>query len=141
MRLMTPPPQQKPTAPTLPVEFGMVLEERHRGGGATRGLVGLEIGEHIARLVLVGWRAAIGRQHVGGEGEKAFEREPPRDVLDVRVEAAVLVDDEHCRALGAPFEPRQIAADLHAARVIQGGADGEPRVVGRDDRRLGVVVL
>ena len=109
-----PPPQQKPTAPTLPVDSGWC--SRNGTAAAMRCAVssGIERGDHVAALVLVGRRAAERRQHVDREAEKAFEREPPRDVLDVRIEPAVLVDDDHRRTFSLRLEPRQIAADARA---------------------------
>ena len=136
-----PPPQQKPTAPTLPVDFRVMLEERHRRGDAMRGLVGVERADHVARLVLVGRRAAERREHVDRVGEEAFERDAARDVLDVRIEPAVLVDDDDRRALSLRFEPRQIAADGVPAGVIGHAVDRQPRIVGRNDRRARIIVL
>ncbi len=92
-------------------------------------------------LSLVGGRAAERRQQIDREGEEAFEREPARDVLDVRVEAAVLVHDDHGRALGFDLEARQIARDARAGGVIGPGLCHEPRVVGSDGRGARVVIL
>ena len=39
------------------------------------------------------------------------------------------------------FEPRQIAVDLGARRVIGHGVDRQPRIVGRNDRGARVIVL
>ena len=85
----------------------MLLEERHRRGDAPRGLVGIERADHVAGLVLVRRRAAERREHVDGKREEAFERDAPRDVLDVRIEPAVLMDDDHRRAFALGLEPRQ----------------------------------
>ena len=90
----------------------MPLKERHRGGDAMRGLLGIERADHVARLVLIRRRAAERREHVDGVGQEAFEREAPRDVLYVRIEPAVLVDDDHRRTFVVRLEPRQIAGDV-----------------------------
>jgi hypothetical protein len=66
----------------------------------------------VARLVVVGWRAAIHGQQVGRERQKSFECDTPRDVLDMRVQSAVLMNDDHRRAFALVFRPRQIAVDL-----------------------------
>src|SRR3546814_6792317 len=52
---------------------------------------------HLARLVLVGRRAAGGREIVEGERGIAGDGEAPRHVADVRVQSAVLVDHQHGR--------------------------------------------
>jgi hypothetical protein len=58
--------------------------------------------ERRARLVLVRRRAAEGRKRVGRQRGETFERNAPRHVLDVRVEAAVLVDDDDAGRFAAP---------------------------------------
>ena len=60
----------------------------------------VQLGEGVARLVFVARIAAQRRQRVGREGHEAVEREAARDVLDVRIEAAVLVDHQHRRQPG-----------------------------------------
>ena len=52
------------------------------------------LGEQVARGFLVGGRATGDRQAIGRDGEVPGERGAARDVLDVLVEAAILVDDE-----------------------------------------------
>jgi len=56
-------------------------------------LLAVGLGVEVAGLVLVGRRPAVDREQIGRECEEALGRIPPRHVLDVRVEAAVLVDD------------------------------------------------
>ena len=65
--------------------------------------------EECPRLVFVPRVAAERVQRVGRERHEVFEREATRDVLDVRVEAAILVHDQHHRwrpaaGLGGPHE-------------------------------------
>jgi hypothetical protein len=66
---------------------------------ARLGLV--ELLEQFARLVLVTRVAAEREQRVGREGDEAVQRQPARDVLDVRVQAAVLVHHQHQRQRAA----------------------------------------
>ena len=121
--------------------FHVLLQERHGGCDAARGVAGIERADHVAGLVLIGRRAAERREHIDRQAEEAFERDAARDVLDVRIETAVLVDDDDGRAFALRFEPRQSAADARAGRVIRYRVDGEPRIVGRDHRGAGVIVL
>ncbi len=59
----------------------------------------IELREQLARLVFAFARvAAERRQRVGRHRQEVVERQAPRDVFDVRIEAAVLVDHEHGRA-------------------------------------------
>ena len=51
------------------------------------------------------------------------------------------MDDDDRRALAFRFEPRQSAADLRARRVVRHRVDGEPRIVGRNDRGARIIVL
>ena len=95
----------------------------------------------LARRVLAGGRAADERQQIDRVGEIAFDREPARDVLEVRIEPAVLVDDEDDRALALGLGAREVAVDLALGRVVGEALGRQPRVVGRDDRGLRVVVL
>jgi hypothetical protein len=92
-------------------------DRRHAVGGR---LAGRQLPEHLARLVLVGRRAAERRQEVGRQRDEAFQRQAPGDVADVGVEAAVLVHDDDGRQLGGrPGGLRQIA--LHLARTARIG--------------------
>src|SRR3546814_19285916 len=75
--------------------------------------------DHLARLVLVGGRAAGRRQEVDSQGDETLQRHAPDDVLDVRVEAAVLVDDQHRR------QPAHVAGGArHVARQLALGGEG-----------------
>src|SRR3546814_16497985 len=74
--------------------------------------------------------------------DETLQRHAPDDVLDVRVEAAVLVDDQHRR------QPAHVAGGArHVARQLAMGAGegngfgGDAGVVWRDEGRRGVVVL
>src|SRR5207237_3987270 len=74
--------------------FGTVRKERHRSQEILASLVLIELAEELARLVLVAGIAAERRQRIGGERNVLLQGDAPGDVLDVRIEAAVLVDHE-----------------------------------------------
>src|SRR3546814_9843058 len=57
----------------------------------------VELAEQRARRVLVAGVAAEWEQRVGRERNESLQRQSPRDVFDVRIEAAVLVRDQHQR--------------------------------------------
>src|SRR5690606_25879375 len=84
-----------------------------RGGGeeilARPGLV--ELREQSARCVFVARVSAQWEQGIWREGDEVLEREPPCHVLDVRIQAAVLVDYQHQRQrLHRLGRPGQVAA-------------------------------
>jgi hypothetical protein len=43
---------------------------------------------------------------------RGIDREPPRDVFDVRIEAAIFLDHDHGRALSLRRRPHQVTVDL-----------------------------
>ena len=61
------------------------------------GLAGVELAKQLARLVLVARVAAQREQRVRRHGDELLQRQAARNVLDVRVEAAVLVHHQHHR--------------------------------------------
>ena len=85
------------------------LEERDRGDRIGDVVLGIDPGDDPARLVLVRGRAADRRQEIRGERDEALERRAPRHVLDMGIEAAVLVDHD---------DARQLAAGVRRAREI-----------------------
>ena len=125
-------------APTLPFDPGSFASAATAACEKATGLFGLERADHVARLVLVVGRAALRRQIVAAEGDEAFLGHAPRHVLDVRVEAAVLVDHEHggigsFRRLGAPDS-------LDARRDLR-HLGPDRRVVLGNDLGVGIIVL
>ena len=83
-------------------------------------------------------RAAERRQEVGRQRNETLKRKPPRDVADVRVQAAILVDDDDGRQL-AVLVGRMHEIALHLA-VCAGPCDvlcRQPFIVGRHDLRRG----
>ena len=102
-------------------------------------LVRVELLEEGAGRVLVARIAAERGQRVGGQRRETGERETPRDVLDMGIQAAVLVDDEHAGELGrSRRRTNEVGAYL---AVPRGRRDLDPlgddtRVVGRQDQRM-----
>jgi len=92
-------------------------------------------------FVFVRWRAAERRQRIDAEGEEAFKSDAARYILDMRIETAVFVDDEDRRALCAALEAGEISRHPRAGRVVGGFFDGQPFVIGGDDRGLRIIVL
>ena len=93
--------------------------------------------DDLARLVLVGGSAAERRQEVGRQRDEAFQRESPGDVADMRVEPAILVDDDDGRQLVRhPGGPREIALHLAGTARIGDVLAGDARIVLRDHRGL-----
>ena len=122
---------------------GVGARDDRRDGAARPGddVVRLERADHVARLVLVGRRAADGAEVIDRDRGKARDRKPARDVLDVRVQAAVLVHDDD----GGEFLPvlrlGEIALEpRRAARDVDHLGD-EARIALRDGLGPGVVVL
>ena len=97
--LAMPPPKQKPGDAELAGAVGTGLQPHGRGVEVLGHLRAIDLAEQLAALLVVAGIAADRREAVRRERHEVLEREPPRDVLDVRVEAAVLVDDEDARQL------------------------------------------
>ena len=129
-------------------------------GGAelpVRGPVGLEVAravDHVlvearrleaplqrAAVVVVAGVAADRRQSVRRQGEEAGDAGAPCDVLDVRVQAAVLVDDDHGRERPVARRLHQVPAHRPgraARRVVLHVVRRDAGVGERDRLRLGV---
>ena len=91
--------------------LGPRLEPPERGDHVLARLRLVERAEQLARLVLVAGIAAEREQRVGREGDEVLERQAAGDVLDVRVQPAVLVHDEHARQLAVGLgRPNEVAA-------------------------------
>ena len=126
----------EPNGADLAVAGFVAFQESHCGDTIGDRLRRVELAEHSACLLLVGRRSAERRQIVRGKRHEAFQRDPPCHILDVRVEAAVLVDDDHRSELAAAVgRLHQIA--LHVAAGARPGdiLGLQPRVVFRHDRR------
>ena len=111
-----------------------------RGNEIFGGLALVELPEQAARLVLIAGIATEREKGIWREGEKAIEREAARDVLNVRVQAAVLVHHQHRRQSACgPGGARQVAAAtaVTAACVEVKELGAQPSVVGLDELRGG----
>ena len=95
-----PPPKQKPVTPSRPVLSGRFFTHTAAAYRSSRHLRAIDLAEQLATLLVVARIAADRRETVRRERHEVLEREAPRDVLDVRVEAAVLVDRRGSRAAG-----------------------------------------
>src|SRR5439155_1779339 len=71
-------------------------------------LVAIDLAEELAAGIVVTWIPSDRREPVGRKRDEVGEREPARDVLDMRVQAAILVDDHHARALGRGSGARRL---------------------------------
>ena len=98
--------------------------------GAQLGLVELRL--QRAAIVVVAGITAERRQAIRRQREKTIHREPARDVLDVRVEPAVLVNHQHRRPGSVALRVHQVAAHLFAVP-----AGRRIRHVARLDARVG----
>lgn len=118
----------------------MAGEERYGRGEPLRGELGVEPADQLAGRVLVRRRAAVAGEHVDRERQEALEGQAAGDVLDVRVEAAVLVDHDDRRAPTALAEPHEVAGHRPVRARPARPLDREPWIVGRDRGGPGVVV-
>ena len=137
--MTTPPPKQNPTAPILPLHCGKRLEEPHGGREIVDPLDGIERAEHLRGLLLVAGIAAERRERVRRESHEPVHREPAGDILDVRIEAAVLVDHHDARPLARPRGPGKVALHRAGGRRVGEVLGREPRVVLRDLLRERVI--
>ena len=127
-----PPPKQKPTAPSLPFDSGRAFQPLGGRDEVLRHLWTVDVSECRGALLIVARIAADRGQPVGRKGDEVGDGEAARDVLDVRIEAAVLVNDEHRRQLAAGVRrPNQIALDRAVAfrRLHRFVPNGDPLVV------------
>jgi len=80
--------------------------------------------------------AAQRRERIGRKRHETLQRQAPRDVLDVRVQASVFVNHQHGRQLGSARagRARQVAVDAAraAGRGIVEPFDCQPRIVLRN---------
>src|SRR5581483_4433634 len=71
------------------------LEPSRRREKVLEHLRAIELAEQLQALLVVAGIPAERGQGVGRERDEIGDREPPRDILDIGIEAAILVDDEH----------------------------------------------
>src|SRR5262249_54301008 len=94
------------------IRFRIAEHERHRCGRCGGHILRIGFGMQIARPIPVGRRTTGYRQEVGSKSKKALERKPPRDILDMRIETTIFMDDDSNGALALCFGSHQVAADL-----------------------------
>jgi hypothetical protein len=95
----------------------------------------------VARGVLARRRAARDRQEIRRNCQETFDRKPPRDILDMWISSAVLVDDDDRGTFALGLRPRHVSVDLELAGREGRLVDGKARVVLRNRGGLGIVVL
>ena len=88
----------------------------------------------VARCVFVGRRAANQRQEIRRERQESFQREAPRDILDMRVEAAVFVNGNNGRTLALGRRANEVAVDLAMGRIVGDALRRQAPVIGGDGR-------
>jgi hypothetical protein len=87
-------PPAEPHTAHFARRFRMLRHEGHGTGQTCDAFRSVQGAEQLPHLRLVGRRSAVRRQDVGGERQEALDAKRPRDILDVRVETAILVDDD-----------------------------------------------
>jgi hypothetical protein len=95
-----PPPKQKPTAPILPFDSGRAFSQARRDE-VLEHLRPVHLAELDGALLVVARVAADRGQPSGAKATKFATAKRARDVFDVRIQAAVLVDDEDRGSLPA----------------------------------------
>jgi hypothetical protein len=100
--LTTPPPKQKPIAPILPFESGRAFSH-FAAATKSSNIFGRSPRGTSPRPVSSSREAADRREAVGRVRDEVRDGEAARDVLDVRIQPAVLVDDEHAGSLPLAF--------------------------------------
>ena len=101
-----PPPKQKPTAPSLPFDSACAFSQLAAATKSSIIFGPSTVAERRRALLVVARIAADRGQAVGREGDEVGDGEAARDVLDVGIQPAVLVDDEHRRQLAAALAGR-----------------------------------
>ena len=81
----------------LPCAIGTRLQPQRGGHEVFSHLFAIDLAEELAAVIVVAGEAAYGGEAVGREGHEVGEGEAARDVLNVRVQAAVFVDYDDAR--------------------------------------------
>lgn len=89
----------------------MAFEEVDGGDQRRDGVVLVQSAVQLARGVLARRHPPDQRQEIDGIGQEALQCEAARDVLQMRVEAAVLVDHQDVRSFAFDLSAREVAAD------------------------------
>src|SRR5262249_6940876 len=97
--------------------------------------VAIDLRKQFPGLVFIVWVAPHGGESIRRESDEILSPEPPGDVLDVWVQTAVLMHDQHPRQLATCLcRTYQVAADVAIAlrRGNNGGFRLDPAIIFRD---------
>ena len=75
------------------------FQPNRRGNEILGHLGAVDLAKSASALLVVAGIAADRGQPIGREGDEIGDRQAPRDVFDIGVEAAIFVDDQHHRQL------------------------------------------
>jgi hypothetical protein len=78
----------------LPVVSGRDFSHLAAAREILRHLAAVKLLEQRQTLLVVTGIAAQGGERIWREGDEIGDRQPPRHIFDIRVEAAIFVDDE-----------------------------------------------
>ena len=108
---------------------------RGSGDEIADGRAGVELGDELRSSVLVCRGPTRGRQEIRRERRKTLDGDSPCHVHDVRVEPAVLVDDDDRRKLrGRARRPGQIRFHRSALAIVGDRGWHHARIVVGNDR-------
>jgi hypothetical protein len=121
--------------PDPPLDLGALCEQLRRCDEVLPGLGLVEFLKQLARLVFVSWVAPEGEQGIRREGDEVVEGEPPGDVFNVRVEAAVFMDHQNRRQFalrlrGSGHVSACLAVSLRGIELDRFGPNA--RIIGLD---------
>ena len=78
----------------MPVGRVIAFEEGYGRNRIVDRLLAIQSADHFARLVLIGRRSARRREEIRCQSHETLQRHATGDIADMRIEAAVLVDDD-----------------------------------------------
>ena len=88
----------------------------HRGGEEIfPHLAAVDLAEQLRALLFVARIAADRGQPVRRESDEIGDRQPPRHIFDIGIEAAVFVDDQNAGSFRRVRRPHEIALDAAVA--------------------------
>src|SRR6185369_5193139 len=81
-----------------------------------RYLAAIELAEKLCSFLLISGISTQGRKPVGSECDEVRDRQPADDIFDVRIKAAILVNDQYHRQLsGGIRRTHHVTADASVA--------------------------
>src|SRR5262249_21137183 len=92
-------------------------------------------------FIIIRRSTTLWRQQVDAEHEKALDRKPSRDILDMQIESAVLMHHNDSWSLRLVLRPRQVAHHLSSWRIDGDHFGGKAWIILRDRRCTRVVRL